>query len=195
MSHINTVQMRSPMNQDEKVLREIENEAKKTFLPIIGPNKGKVLAEKVKEVNPKACIGDWHVDRLLHNNHWKRVGEKASIITIENHEAEAKLAYENIRKARIPAKVKVVLDDARKVISQLEDPFDFVFIDAEKTEYYEYLRLVENKIHRGTTIVADNAGIFAEQMEDYLTYVRKTGKYQSAYIPVDGDGLEISVKL
>ena len=121
--------------------------------------------------------------------------KNASIITIENHEAEAKLAYENIRKARIPAKVKVVLGDARKVISQLEDPFDFVFIDAEKTEYYEYLRLVENKIHRGTTIVADNAGIFAEQMEDYLTYVRKTGKYQSAYIPVDGDGLEISVKL
>jgi predicted O-methyltransferase YrrM len=59
----------------------------------------------------------------------------------------------------------------------------------------EYLRLVENKLHKGAVVVADNAGIFAGQMRDYLSYVRTSGKYRSRYVPVGEDGLEISVKL
>ena len=53
---------------------------------------------------------------------------------------------------------------------------------------------MEDKLHKGTVIVADNAGIFADQMQDYLEYVRKSGKYQSRYVQVGEDGLEISVK-
>ncbi|MBE3116035.1 hypothetical protein IMZ68_02415, partial [Candidatus Bathyarchaeota archaeon] len=44
-------------------------------------------------------------------------------------------------------------------------------------------------------VFADNAGIFADQMRDYLTYVRSSGKYQSRYVQVGEDGVEISVKL
>ena len=43
--------------------------------------------------------------------------------------------------------------------------------------------------------VITNAGIFADQMEDYLDYMRNSGKYKSRYVQVGGDGLEISVKL
>ncbi len=73
--------------------------------------------------------------------------------------------------------------------------FDFAFIDAEKTEYLDYLQLVEDKLCKGSVIVADNAGIFAKRMKNYLEYVRASGKYSSRYVPVDVDGLEISIKL
>jgi len=43
--------------------------------------------------------------------------------------------------------------------------------------------------------VADNAGIFADQMSDYLDYVRNSGKYRSRYVQVGEDGMEISVKV
>jgi predicted O-methyltransferase YrrM len=81
------------------------------------------------------------------------------------------------------------------VIPTLKGPFDFAFIDAEKTEYFDYLKLAEAKLQRGTVVFADNAGIFANQMLDYLDYVRNSGKYRSRYVQVGGDGVEISIKL
>jgi predicted O-methyltransferase YrrM len=100
-----------------------------------------------------------------------------------------------MKRAEILPNVKVVVGDAKEVIPKLRDNSDLVFIDAEKSEYIDYLRLVEDKLHEGSVIVADNAGIFANQMKDYLDYVGSSGRYKSKYIPVGGDGLEISTKL
>ena len=77
----------------------------------------------------------------------------------------------------------------------MEGNFDFAFIDAEKNEYFQYLKLVEDRLLKGSVVFADNAGVFADQMGDYLEYVRKSGKYNSRYIQVGGDGVEISIKL
>lgn len=82
-----------------------------------------------------------------------------------------------------------------QVIPTLKETFDFVFIDAEKSEYFKYLKLAEGKLQKGAVVFADNAGFFAEQMGDYLDYVRNSGKYKSRYIKVGEDGVEISVKL
>jgi len=81
------------------------------------------------------------------------------------------------------------------VIPKLKGPFDLVFIDADKSEYLDYLRLVEDKLHKGSVVVADNAGIFADQMQDYLDYVRSSQRYKSKFVRIGRDGLEISVKL
>ena len=70
-----------------------------------------------------------------------------------------------------------------------------VFIDAAKEEYFEYLRLIERKLHKGSVIVADNAGVSADQMKEYLDYVRSSGKYTSEYMSFGEDGVEVSVKL
>jgi hypothetical protein len=48
----------------------------------------------------------------------------------------------------------------------------------KKTEYLQYLQLAEDKLHSGSAVFADKEGIFADQMSDYLDYVRKSGKYQ-----------------
>jgi predicted O-methyltransferase YrrM len=70
-----------------------------------------------------------------------------------------------------------------------------VFIDAAKEEYFDYLRLIEKKLHKGSAVVADNAGIFADQMKEYLDYVRSSGKYASKYMSFGEDGVEVSVRL
>jgi predicted O-methyltransferase YrrM len=183
------------LSKAEVILREIEKRAHNEFLPIVGSEKGRVLAEEIRKAKPKRVL---EVGTLIGYSAilmGKELGKTAKIITIEIHAEEAKAAEENIRNAEIPPKVEVITGDAIQVIPQLKGFFDFVFIDAEKTEYLDYLRLVEDKLRKGAVVVADNAGIFAKQMANYLDYVRASGKYSSKYVPVGVDGLEITVKL
>ena len=183
------------LSSAEQVLRQIEQVSEKTFLPIVGPNKGKILAEHVRKTKPRHVL---EVGTLIGYSAiliGKELDANAEIVTIEIHKDEAELAGKNIVRANIPPKIKIITGDALEVIPTLNGPFDFAFIDAEKNEYLQYLNLAEAKLRKGAVIVADNAGIFADQMSDYLDYVRNSGKYQSRYVQVGGDGLEISVKL
>ena len=179
----------------QEVLGKIEELAEKDFLPIIGSLKGKYLAEEVSKAKPTHVL---EVGTLIGYSTilmGKELSSDAEIVTIEGHTDEAEQAGENILKANIPPKVKILTGDAIIIIPTLEGKFDFAFIDAEKTEYLKYLQLAEPKFHRCTVVFADNAGIFADQMGDYLDYVRCSGNYRSRYIQVGDDGVEISVKL
>jgi predicted O-methyltransferase YrrM len=178
-----------------QVLGQIEQVAEKDFLPIVGPHKGEILAEEVRKAKPQHVL---EVGTLVGYSAilmGKELDENAEIVTIEIHQSEAEMAGENILKADMPPKVTIITGDAIEVIPTLQGSFDFAFIDADKTEYLQYLELAEDKLRKGAVVVADNAGIFADQMRDYLDYVRNSGKYQSRFVRVGGDGLEISVKL
>jgi predicted O-methyltransferase YrrM len=183
------------LSQAEKVLKDIERMTRKQFLPIVGPQKGQILVETVRGVKPQRVL---EVGTLIGYSAIliaKELEKKAQLITIEIHADEASIARENIRRAEVSPTVDVIVGDALKVIPKLTGKFDMMFIDADKTEYLAYLRLAENRLHKGSVVVADNAGIFADQMKDYLDYVRSSGKYSSKFMPVHEDGLEISFKL
>ena len=169
--------------------------AENEFLPIVGPDKGKILVEAFRKVKPKHIL---EVGTLIGYSAiliGKELDETARITTIEIHAKEARAAEQNIERSEIPPKVNVIVGNALDVIPTLKGCFDAVFIDAEKTEYLQYLKLMEDNLHEGTVVVADNAGIFADQMQDYLDYVRNSGKYKSKYVQVGEDGVEISFKL
>jgi predicted O-methyltransferase YrrM len=179
----------------EKVLKRIERMTTNQFLPIVGPRKGKVLVDTIRRTKPKRVLEVGTLIGYSATLMGKELGKEAHLVTVEIHADEAEVARENIKKAGIPAEIEVIVGDAIEVIPKLEGKFDMVFIDANKSEYREYLRLVEDKLHKGSVIVADNAGIFADEMRNYLDYVRSSGKYSSEYIPMGDDGLEVSVKL
>jgi caffeoyl-CoA O-methyltransferase len=161
----------------------------------VGPEKGRLLVEEIIKAQPKRVL---EVGTLIGYSAilmGKELDKNAKIIAIEIHPEEAEIAKDNMRKAEIYPKIEVLTGDAIQILPHLNEIFDFAFINAEKTEYFEYLKLIEDKIHKGTVIVADNAGIFANQISDYLSYVRRSGKYRSKYAPMGVDGLEITVKL
>jgi predicted O-methyltransferase YrrM len=183
------------LSKADAVLKEIERMTERKFLPIVGPCKGGVLVEMIHKINPMRIL---EVGALIGYSTilmGKELRNDAHLITIEIHADEAKMALENIKKARLAPTIDVMVGDAIEVIPKLTGKFDMVFIDADKTEYLDYLRLAEDKLHKGSVVVADNAGIFADQMKDYLDYVRSSGKYSSKYVPAGEDGLEVSVKL
>jgi caffeoyl-CoA O-methyltransferase len=183
------------LSDADQVLREIERMTRRKFLPIVGPRKGRILAEVVREIKPKRVL---EIGTLIGYSAVliaKELEGKAHLITIEIDSDEAETARENIKKAKVRPTIDVIVGDAIDVIPTLTGKFDMVFVDADKTEYLAYLRLAEDKLHKGSVVVADNAGIFADEMKDYLDHVRFSGKYSSKYIAVGHDGLEVSVKL
>ena len=182
------------LSKAEKVLREIERMAGRRFLPIVGFDKGKILIAEIREAKPKRVL---EVGTLIGYSAilmGKELPSDALLVSIEIHPDEAEMAKENIAKAAIPPRMDELIGDALEVLPKVEGRFDLVFIDAEKSGYLDYLRLVEDKLSKGSIVAADNAGIFANEMKEYLTYVRSSGKYSSRYVPVGEDGLEISVK-
>jgi predicted O-methyltransferase YrrM len=183
------------MSKADKVLKEIESMSGRKSLPIVGPDKGRVLARVINEIKPKRVL---EVGTLIGYSAIlmaKGLESDAHLITIEIHADEAEIAKENIKRAKVSPSIDVLVGDAIKVIPKLTGKFDMVFIDAKKTEYLNYLRLVQRKLHRGSVVVADNAGISADQMKDYLNYVRSSGTYRSEYISFGEDAVEVSVKV
>lgn len=179
----------------DDVLRRIENEVGRRWYPIIGPRKGRILADLVRQNRPKRILEVGTLIGYSAITMGKELGGDAEIVTIEIDEWEAEMARENIKEAEIKPRVKVIVGDALDVIPRLEGEFDMVFLDAAKNEYLDYLRLLEDKIHEGSVIIADNVGPRAYATRDYIDYVRGSGRYESRFIPVGRDGMEVSIKL
>jgi predicted O-methyltransferase YrrM len=179
----------------EKILRDIETKAEREFLPIVGAEKGKILQQLIRKHKPKRILEIGTLVGYSAILMGKELESDATIMTIEIHAHEAKIAERNITRSTIKPTVRILVGDALDLLPSVEGPFDLVFIDADKEEYLDYLRLVETKTREGTIVVADNAGIFADQMKNYLEYVRKSGKFESRFFPVEDDGLEVSTRL
>ncbi|MEM3458872.1 MAG: O-methyltransferase [Candidatus Bathyarchaeia archaeon] len=180
------------MGKAEKVLSEIESKIKKgKFLPIVGPDRGQILVEIIRDITPKRVL---EIGTLIGYSAilmGKELGSDAQLITIEIDSHAAEIAKNNIKRAEIPPTVEVLVGDALKIIPKLKGKFDLVFIDAEKQQYLDYLQLIENRLHKGSVVIADNV----EHAPDYLDYVRHSGKYASKHISASAGGLEVSFKL
>ncbi|RLI10606.1 hypothetical protein DRO42_00740 [Candidatus Bathyarchaeota archaeon] len=179
----------------DEVLRRIERDARDRWCPIIGPRKGRILADLVRQNKPKRILEIGTLIGYSAITMGKELNGNSEIVTIEIDEREAEMARRNIEEAELKPEVKVIVGDALEVIPQLEGIFDMVFIDAAKDEYLEYLRLVEGKIREGAVVVADNVGPHVYMTRDYLDYVMDSDRYASRFIPVGRDGIAVSVRL
>jgi len=82
------------------------------------------------------------------------------LITLEAEPKHAKVATANIDRAGLSNLVEIRLGPALQTLSQLVDqkspPFDFIFIDADKPGYPDYLEWSLKLSRPGSVIVADN---------------------------------------
>ena len=95
------------------------------------------------------------------------------------------IARKNIEDAALANRVNVLSGSALKIVPKLHENFDMVFLDAKKEEYLKYLKLVEKNLKKNAVVVADNVGIFEKSMDDYLEYVRNSGRYKSRTIQTE----------
>jgi predicted O-methyltransferase YrrM len=84
------------------------------------------------------------------------LGEGGRIVTLEVSPEYARVARENLDRAGLAEIVDLRVGPALETLSQLNGPFDLVFIDADKRSNPEYLREAVRLSRPGTLIVADN---------------------------------------
>jgi predicted O-methyltransferase YrrM len=179
----------------ESVLSEIEALSKVRFLPIIGPVKGRYLAETIKKYNSLKVL---EVGTLIGYSAILmavNLPNEGRVFSIEINDQSAKMARENIHRSGLDEKITVYTGDALELIPTIQEEFDMVFIDAAKNQYLDYLKLCENKLKKNGVVFADNVKMFAGQMRDYLNYIRNSGQYKTEFIDAGFDGVEISIKL
>ena len=82
------------------------------------------------------------------------------VLTLELDPEHAAAARANLEAAGLADRVEVLVGPALETLARLRseaaDPFDLVFIDADKTDYSDYLAAVLLLCRPGTLIVADN---------------------------------------
>jgi predicted O-methyltransferase YrrM len=82
------------------------------------------------------------------------------LITLELEPRHAEIARANLERAGVADRVEIRLGPAEESLAQLArehaEPFDLVFIDADKAGYSTYLEGALRLSRKGTVIVADN---------------------------------------
>lgn len=147
--------------EDPILLQTLENTAQKGFPDhlAVAPNQGMLLqmliqmnqCKRVLELGTFAAYSTMWLARAL--------PEDGYILTIEGRDTHAALGQENIDRANLPQTVELKVGRAADVLKALPadfEPFDFIFIDADKQSYPEYLELSLSLSHSGTVIVLDN---------------------------------------
>lgn len=84
------------------------------------------------------------------------------LISLELDPKRAELARENLRRTGHADRVEVRVGDARQTLAQMADErdLDFVFIDADKASYGDYVRWAIPRLRKGGLLLADNAYIW-----------------------------------
>ena len=160
----------------------------------ITPETGRFLAILVKATRARAILEVGTSNG--YSTIWLAFGARATsgrVSTIERQPAKVALARANLARAGVSELVDLREGAASGILAELAGPFDFVFLDADRPSYLEYLDVVFPKLAPGGLIVADNAVSHADEMAAYLAAVRSHPGLESVTVPI-GNGEEISNK-
>lgn len=97
----------------------------------------------------------------------------AQITTLEKEETLCEYAKQEIAKQGYSHRIQVICGDALETISSLSEPFDFVFVDAAKSQYEEFYRLLLPLWKKGGVMVCDNVLYKGMTATDELVVRRK----------------------
>jgi predicted O-methyltransferase YrrM len=148
--------------QEDKPLIDTINSLDISGLPqhSVSANQGKFLqvmmmacnAKKVLELGTLGGYSTIWIARALPDN--------GKVITVEVDKHHGDVAQKNIDNAGLTQKVDLrigkALDILPQIIAEKHDPFDMIFIDADKPPYTEYFEYALQMSRPGTLIICDN---------------------------------------
>ncbi len=98
----------------------------------------------------------------------KGLQQGGTLHTIELREDDAATAQKYFAQAGVLNKVKLHVGNAAAIIPALQQQWDLVFIDADKTGYIDYYELTLPHIKKGGFILADNVLFHGEVLEEQV---------------------------
>ncbi len=139
------------------------------------------------------------------------IGENCKIDTIENYEKRIPIAKANIKKANLEDRIRLFEGDALEIMATLKsEEYDFVFMDAAKAQYINFLPEAIRLLTKDGVLVSDNVlqeGDLIEsryaitrrdrtihsRMREFLYEVKNRSDLETTIVTI-GDGMTVSVK-
>lgn len=132
------------------------------------------------------------------------------ITTIEKYDKRIPIAKENFQKFGRAEQITLLEGDATEILKQLNETYDFIFMDAAKGQYINFLPDILRLLKPGGVLLSDNVlqdGDIIEsryavtrrnrtihgRMREYLYTLKNHPELETAIIPL-GDGITLSVK-
>ena len=137
---------------------------------------------------------------------WALSKTGGKLVTIEIDRGRHEEALANFREAGVAKYIDARLDDAHRLVPALPGPFDFVFCDADKDWYKNYLAAVVPKMAVGGCFAAHNVsegsyggryrrGFGGGYGDNFLQYARSLPNLETTVLALRGSaGMSISYK-
>lgn len=136
----------------------------------------------------------WLADALRHTG--------GKLTTIEFWDKRQSVAKENFKICKVDSFIEPLLGSALAILDEMgsevkqgtREPFDFIFIDANKLEYIEYFHKIDPLLKFGGIIAADNTISHAKKVEPYIKALEEHPNYQNQMLNFEA-GLFLSYKV
>ena len=188
------------MTTFDQVLQEVDKRCREEGIPMLGPEKAEFLTALVEKAQPSLIVecgtaigysGLWMLEKL-------KAAVKGRLITVEIEPDRARDARTHFDRAGFGELVDSRIGDAIDVLQTIADPVDFLLLDNNFSNYFPCFLAIEPRLVDGATVVADNVGIGAESMADYLEHVRsrydcRTRWFDTELPWVKRDAMEVTV--
>ncbi len=192
-------------------LDELEKKAKEDEVPIIRKDTQALLKFLMAQSRPKNIleVGCAVGFSALLMAEYSDIDTK--ITTIEKYEKRIPVARENFIKYDTNNKITLLEGDATEILKTLSPGYDFIFMDAAKGQYINFLPDCLRILNKGGLLVSDNVlqdgDVFESRfavtrrnrtiharMREYLYELKHNDALNTVILTV-GDGMTLSVKL
>ena len=192
------------------ICNTIEKEAIADEVPIIRKEMGNLLKVLLQLVQPERILevgtAVGYSSILMSEN----MPENCTMTTIENYDKRIPVAKNNFKRAGKEDVITLIEGDALEVLKTLEGPYDFIFMDAAKGQYINYLPDVKRVLRKGGLLISDNIlqeGEIVEsryavtrrnrtihtRIREYVYELTHSEDFVTSIVPI-GDGITLSVK-
>lgn len=193
------------------VLGEIQEEALSMEIPIIPHETARFLSTLLTIKRPKEVLEIGTAVAFSAGLMCRYLQPDGHVTTIDRYELMLKDARKNIKRLGLEDKIKIIQDDAANVLPNLEGPYDFIFLDAAKGQYIQFLPQILRLMPIGGVFVADDVlqgGNIAKsrfslerrqrtihkRMRNFLWDISHLDCLESSIIPI-GDGIVLCTKV
>lgn len=189
----------------DEVLAEMEAEATKHKIPIVGPVVASFFKQLVMMTGAKTVFEMGSA--IGYSTIWwaRAVGEGGRVHYTDGDPKNAEKARRYFQRAGVADRIKIHTGDAIELLSEQKEEFDIVFNDIDKDDYPRVLRMVPPRIKKGGLFVTDNtlwSGRVVEKNPDATTKailefnreIYKSKEFFTTIMPVR-DGVAVAVKV
>lgn len=197
---------------EDELLKNLKAESVEAGIPqiSISPEQIRFMQFIIRSMNAKNALEIGTLDGYSAIAIARALPEDGKLITVELEPERAEFAEKQIAKAGLRDKVEIVCMNAIDFVESFKPDFelDFIFLDADKNNYYKYVNKLEPLLRSGGIIAADNAFAFGfvldsapernpedvKSIKSFNEFMAKNPDFLTTLAPV-GDGLLMSLKI